>query len=281
MMNEGWEFVLGHKNRLGDFRYDFSANLETYKNELVKFGDREIVGPNVRQEGLPWNTYFLLVQDGVYQNQAEIDAGPETSYAGSATVKPGDIKYKDVSGPDGVPDGVVDLTWDRAPVEGVFPKFNYGFNFNASYKGFDLSLFLQGVHGRKTWVSGWGVTPFNQASAPPVFWRDDAWDGEGTSNKVPHVYIDGYSPMVSNSTFFLGNSSYLRVKNVQVGYNLPPYMLNKLKVQALRVYVSGDNLLTFTNFFQGLDPERTGSGNESAAIYPQAKIFTFGLKITL
>lgn len=281
MLNTGWEFVLGSEKRIGDFHYDIRANLETYQNELIKFGSREINGPNVRLEGLPWNTYFLLIQDGIYQNQAEIDAGPKTSYAGSTKVKPGDMKYQDLSGPDGVPDGQVDLTYDRAAVDGVFPKFNYGFNLSTSYKSFDFTMFLQGVHGRKTWVSGWGVSPFNQASAPPIFWRDDAWDGEGTSNTVPHVYIDGYSAAVANSTFFLGNSSYMRLKNIQLGYTLPVYLAKKMQVQTFRVFVSGDNLLTFTKFFQGLDPERTGSGNESAAIYPQAKIFTVGLKITL
>lgn len=281
MKNTGWEFVLGSENKIGDFHYNISANLETYKNELVKFGDREINGPNVREEGLPWNTYFLLLQEGIYQNQAEIDAGPATSYAGSSTVKPGAPKYKDISGPDGVPDGRVDLTYDRAPVKGVFPKFNYGINLTANYKNFDFTMFWQGVHGRKTWVSGWGVSPFNQASAPPTFWKDDAWDGEGTSNTTPHVYIDGDPTIVSNSTFFLGNSSYLRLKNVQFGYTLPALWTNKIKIQNLRVFVSGDNLMTVTKFFQGLDPERTGTGNESAAIYPQAKIFTFGVKITL
>lgn len=283
MENNGWEFLIGHENRIGnDFHYNIRANLETYKNKLVKFGAREISGVNLREEGLPWNTYYVLVQDGIYQNQAEINNGPTPSYSGSILPKPGDLKFKDISGPNGIPDGKIDLTYDRKPIEGVFPKFNYGFNLSMDYKSFDLTVFVQGVYGRKTYVTGWGVSPFNQASAPPTWWRDKAWDGEGTSNTIPHIYVDsGYTPNSQNSTFWLGNSSYVRLKNVQLGYSLPGKWAKKIKIQNLRLFVSGDNLLTFTDFFQGLDPERTSSGSARAAIYPQAAIYTFGVKVTL
>lgn len=283
MENTGWEFVLGHKNRIGDFGYSVNANLETYKNDLVKFGAREINGVSIRQEGLPYNTYYVLIQDGIYQNQSEVDNGPVPSYSGSIIPKPGDLRYKDISGPDGVPDGKVDLTYDRTTVKGVFPKFNYGMNVTANYKGFDLNVFIQGVYGRKTYVTGWGVSPFNQASAPPTWWQTKAWDGEGTSNSIPHVFVDsGYTPDTQNSTFWLGNSSYLRVKNVQLGYTIPAVWTQKAKLQSVRFYASADNLATVTKFFQGLDPERvpnSTSGTQRAAIYPQSKIYSFGVRV--
>lgn len=280
MRNRGWEFELGHDNKIGDFRYSVKFNLDAYKNKLVSFGEKETNGVNLRLEGLPYNTYYVLIQDGVYQNQEEIDNGPTPAYAGSVKLKPGDIKFKDISGPDGVPDGIIDATYDRAPVQGVFPKFNYGFNLSAFYKGFDFNAFFQGVQGRKLYVNSWGITPFNQAAAPPVFWRD-AWDGEGTSNYIPHIYINGYVPMQENwSSFFLRDASYLRMKNIQLGYTVPARITQRAYIQDLRVYVSGDNLLTFTKFFKGqIDPERTTQGS-SDAIYPQAKIFTVGLKVT-
>jgi TonB-linked SusC/RagA family outer membrane protein len=286
MKNTGWEFVLGHNNRIGDFFYNIKFNLDAYKNTLVSFGEREISGVNLREEGLPYNTYYVLLQNGVYQNQAEIDneVGPNgqpvvRSYAGGITIKPGDIRYMDVSGPKGVPDGVID-SYDRTPVPGVFPKFSYGFNISAGYKDFDLNMFFQGVQGRKVYVNSWGISPFNQASPPPVFWRD-AWDGEGTSNFIPHIYVDGYGPMQAGySSFFLRDASYLRMKNIQIGYTLPKAYSSKVFIQNLRVYVSGDNLLTFTKFFDGqIDPERTGQGLGDA-LYPQAKIFTVGLNVT-
>jgi TonB-linked SusC/RagA family outer membrane protein len=280
MQNKGWEFIVGHKNHIGAFGYSISANLEAYKNKLVRYGAREISGVNLRQEGLPYNQYYVLLQDGVYQNQAEIDNGPITSYT-SIAPKPGDLKYQDISGPDGVPDGKVDLTYDRKPVDGIFPKFNYGMNLSASYKSFDLTIFLQGVYGRKTYVTGWGVSPFNQASAPPSWWMTKAWDGEGTSNTIPAVYVDsGYTPNSQNSTFWLGNSSYLRIKNIQLGYTLPVAWASKVRMQNFRVYASADNLKTFTKFFQGLDPERTATNSARAAIYPQATIYSFGVRAT-
>jgi len=280
MKNTGWEFIVGHKNQIGAFGFNISANLEAYRNKLVRFGNREISGVNIRQEGLPYNQYYLLVMDGIYQNQAEIDNGPKTSTYTSIAPKPGDMKYKDISGPDGVPDGQVDLTYDRTPVSGIFPKFNYGMNISATYKGFDLTVFVQGVYGRKTYVQSWGVSPFMQAAAPPTWWRN-AWDGEGTSNTIPAIYVDsGYTPNNQNSTFWLGNSSYLRIKNVQLGYTIPGVWTQKVKLQNLRVYASVDNLHTFTKFFQGLDPERTATNQARAAIYPQATIYSFGVRAT-
>jgi TonB-linked SusC/RagA family outer membrane protein len=280
--NTGWEFIVGHKNRIGKFGYNINANIETYRNKLISFGAREISGVNLREEGLPYNTYYVLIQDGIYQNQEEITSGPTPAYSGSIAPKPGDLKFKDISGPDGIPDGRIDLTYDRKPVEGVFPKFNYGMNISTTYGPFDLTVFIQGVYGRKTYVTGWGVSPFNQASAPPTWWKTDAWDGEGTSNSIPAVYVDsGYTPNSPNSTFWLGNSSYLRIKNIQLGYTLPAAWSQKALIQSLRVYGSVDNLVTFTNFFQGLDPERTATNSARAAIYPQATIYSFGVRAIL
>lgn len=243
---------------------------------MVKFGAREINSGNgtITQEGLPYNSYYMYVFDGIYQNQAEIDNGPTPI----VRPKPGDMKYRDVSGPNGVPDGKI-TTDDRIVVGGAFPKFNYGLTVNADYKNFDLSFFLQGVQGRKIYVKEWGIAPFRQAGPPPTFWRA-AWDGEGTSNTVPHIFNENYAPNTQVSDWWLQDASYLRLKNLQLGYNFPAKLLGKAKIQGLRLYVSGDNLLTFTNFFDGSDPERAAASGR-AAIYPQAKIYSFGLKVTL
>lgn len=276
MENTGWEFVLGHENRIGDFTYSVSANLETYKNKLVKFGAREIGSDGtIKQEGLPWKTYYMYIFDGIYQNEQEINNGPKPL---SNLTKPGDMKYKDISGPDGVPDGKIGPD-DRVVVDGAFPKFNYGFSINAAYKGFDLSLFFQGVVGKKIYVKEWGIAPFRQGSVPSTYWRG-AWDGEGTSNTIPAIFCDNYAPDTAISNWWLQDGSYLRMKNIQVGYTLPKAWLSKIRFQHMRLYFSGDNLLTFTDFFQGLDPERTAQ-NSRGAIYPQAKVVSFGLKVTL
>jgi hypothetical protein len=164
-------------------------------------------------------------------------------------------------------------------MSGLFPKFNYGVNLTASYKSFDLNVFIQGVSGRKTYVTGWGVAPFQQAAAPPIWWRG-AWDGEGTSNTIPHIFIDGWAPNNVVSSFWLGNSSYMRIKNIQLGYTLPAVWAQKVYMQNFRIYASVDNVYTRTKFFQGLDPERTASGSARAAIYPQSTIYSFGVRAT-
>jgi len=270
MKNTGFEFLLGHEHRLNQFHYRIQANFETYKNELIKFGAREIDATGlIRQEGLPYNSYYMYVFDGIYQNQAEIDNGPTPV----VKPKPGDMKYKDLNG-----DGKVTPD-DRTVVDGAFPKFNYGFTVNADYKNFDLSFFLQGVEGRKIYLREWGVAPFRQSSPPPTLWLN-AWDGEGTSNTIPHIFNENYAPNTQVSTWWLSDASYLRLKNVQLGYNLPKQLLNKVKIQGLRLYLSGDNLATFTKFFDGVDPERAAATGRGA-IYPQAKIYTFGIKATL
>jgi TonB-linked SusC/RagA family outer membrane protein len=275
MNNTGVELSLGYENKIRNFHYKVQGNFEAYKNKVVKFGAREINSGNgtITQEGLPYNSYFMYVFDGIYQNQAEIDNGPTPL----VKPKPGDMKYKDVSGPDGVPDGKI-TTDDRMVVSGAFPKFNYGLSFNADYKNFDLSFFLQGVKGRKIYVKEWGIAPFRQTGPPPTFW-ENAWDGEGTSNTIPHIFNENYAPNTQVSDWWLQDASYLRLKNLQLGYNFPAKVINKAKIQMLRLYVSGDNLLTFSNFFKGSDPERAAASGR-AAIYPQAKIYSFGLKVT-
>ena len=276
MNNTGFEVSLGYENKINDFHYKVQGNFETYKNKVVKYGAREINGGNgtINQEGLPYNSYFMYVFDGIYQNQVEIDNGPTPL----VKPKPGDMKYKDVSGPNGVPDGKI-TTDDRMVVGGAFPKFNYGLSFNADYKNFDLSFFFQGIQGRKIYVKEWGIAPFRQAGPPPTFWRN-AWDGEGTSNTIPHIFNENYTPNTQVSDWWLQDASYLRLKNFQLGYSFPAKLINRAKIQALRLYVSGDNLLTFSDFFKGSDPERAAASGR-AAIYPQAKIYSFGVKVTL
>ena len=275
MSNTGLELLLGYTNRINDFNFKVQGNFETYKNKLIKFGAREVNNGagTLRQEGLPLDSYFMYVFDGIYQNQTEINNGPIPLVSS----KPGDMKYKDISGPSGVPDGRITAD-DRTLVSGALPKFNYGMTFNMDYKKFDLSFFFQGVQGRKILIREWGIAPFRQGSPPPTFWLN-AWDGEGTSNTIPHIFIDNYAPNTQVSTWYLQDASYIRLKNLQLGYNFPQSLLKKAKMQALRLYLSGDNLLTFTKFFEGIDPERAAASGRGA-IYPQAKLYSFGLRAT-
>jgi TonB-linked SusC/RagA family outer membrane protein len=275
MRNTGFELTVGHQNRIGDFSYGVRFNFDTYKNTLVRFGREEIVGDNrINREGLPWESFFMLQMEGIYQTQEEIDSRDVIRrYAGAAKVQPGDIRFRDANG-----DGIIDGD-DRVVISGAFPNFGYSLNLDASYKGFDMNMFWLGSHGRKLRTAGFGMTPFNQGAPPFAFWRDH-WDGPGSSNTLPHIFMSGHAPAAENiSSFFLHDASFLRLKNVQIGYTVPARFTNKVFIHNLRVHVAGDNLLTFSNYFNGqLDPERTA--RTADAIYPQARIYTVGLRVT-
>lgn len=274
MKNHGFELNLAYKNRIGNVNYSVGANYYTYKNEVTKLGAEEIQNNKIRREGLPWNSWYMLDWIGVFQNQAQIDAAPKQQ----DKPLPGDLIFADHSGPDGVPDNKVD-SYDRVVIDGQYPKFNYGFNFSIEYKGVDLSVFFQGVQGTKVYTDQWGFSPFRQWSPPPTFWRN-RWTPDNPTNKLPGMFVDQYKPVTVASSFFLQDASYLRLKNLVIGYSFPHQTLKRLGMQNLRIYFSGDNLVTFTDFIG--DPERVILNNTSGrfAIYPQANTYSFGIKTT-
>jgi len=204
---------------------------------------------------------------GIFQSQDEINSSPKQPNSG--TLKPGDLKIRDLDG-----NGTVGPE-DRVRIS-RFPSYNYSFNLNAGWKGFNLTAFFQGVQGIKTQVSGWGYEPFQQGSAPPLRFLN-AWSPTNPSTTVPAVYQVGY-PGVSGytSTYFLQDASYLRLKNLYLSYTFNQDILSKVGAKGLIVYFSGDNLITWTKY-EGNDPERAGSGR--FAQFPQLKIFTGGLNI--
>lgn len=274
MVNSGHEITVQYAGRVQDgvlkgLNYGAGAYFNTFKNEARNFGTEEISGYYLRRNGLPYDSYYMLECIGVFQTEEEIKQSPKQF---SDNVKPGDLKYLDANG-----DGIVDND-DRVVVDGKFPKFEYSFNLFASWKGFDISAFFQGVEGRKIFVNGWGYEPFRQGTPPTTEWLTDRWTGPGTSNWLPRITYDynGNSQNRRNSTWFLQDASYLRLKNLTFGYTLPKHLTNKVKCEKLRLYFSGDNLFTITDF-KGLDPERAGDGR--FAQYPQNKIISFGLNV--
>lgn len=272
--NRGIELGLTYNNMiregaLSGFTYSLGANVDHNSNKLVQFGQREIGGYTVNQNGQPWNSFYMLQVVGIFQSAAEVANSPK-QYNDSTV--PGDLKYKDVNG-----DGKIDDN-DRTIVGGVYPKLNYSFNLSASFKGFDLSAMMQGVDGIKSYVSGWGVLPFVQGTPPTTDWLN-AWTPQHPSTTMPQIYWGQGAPdkITRPSTFFLEDGSYLRLKNLVLGYTIPIKVTRKIGIDRLRVYFSGDNLFTSTNF-KGLDPERAGSGD--LVQYPQNKIYSFGVNVT-
>ncbi|GAA4833037.1 TonB-dependent receptor [Algivirga pacifica] len=288
--NKGWEAVLTWKETRGDFSYSVSGNLSSVNNEVLSFGNDlvEFVSSGTFQAGAttrttpgqPIGAFYGYVVDGIFQNQAEVDAH------GQPNARPGDFRYKDINGYDSEgnlvegPDGVINDA-DRDFIGSPMPDFTYGLTLNAEYKGFDVSVFFQGVQGNELFNA---MKYFNMTGGFPYNKNREilnAWNGEGTSNEVPRLDANDPNNNLRVSSFYIEDGSYLRLKNVQLGYTLPSELVKKAGMQRVRVYASAQNLLTFTNY-SGLDPEISGGALSTGldyGTYPQARTMMFGANI--
>ncbi len=262
--NKGFEFSVNYKNSDKEFKYNINANFSTLKNNVEKLHPNvpNISGEATRTEvGHPLNAYYGYKMVGIYQNQAEID-----SYLpGNTTLKPGDIKFKDLNN-----DGTINSN-DREFLGSPIPKLTYGLSLSGEYKGFDFSMLVQGVNGVDRYNDGkkivdYDTRPFNYTTAVL-----GAWDGEGSSNTIPRVaFEDNGSSKVSS--IFVEDASYLRLKNIEIGYTI-----KSIKgLQNLRLYVSSQNLFTVTNY-SGLDPESTDLIDKGT--YPLSTSVLFGINV--
>ncbi len=279
MLNKGFETSAMYRDRQGDFKYSVGVNLTMVNNEVTKYNS-DIATGNI-QEGHPYNVYFGYEHEGIFQSQEEIDGAPEHAVYTS----PGDIRYKDQLTVDTDGDGVFDAadgminSADRVVIGNRIPKFTYGGNINLSYKGFDLGVVLQGIANRDQDInSSNGIKPVRQGDRGFIheIWLD-AWSEENKGAVWPRLdrqAMDGMNMNVE-STFWIRDVSFLRVKNVQFGYNFPTALLDKIGVSRLRTYISSDNLLTFSNNDLGFDPEVFNPDN-----VPNVRTYVVGLNLT-
>ena len=279
--NTGIDLELSYNGKVksgvfNGLNYNIGATFDHYKNKLVKFGQPEIVADQtvyrIREEGYPYDSYYMLEWIGIFQSQAEIDASPKQF--NDATI-PGDLKWKDQNG-----DGVVNSD-DRVIMDGKYPKFNYGFNMSANWKNFDAYAFFYGVQGKKFFLEKWAIMPFSQGSPPNEYWRD-RWTENNPSTTVPRMYYQGWDAapdrIVRPSTWFLKSSSYFRLKNFTVGYTIPDVITRKIGIDKCRIFFSGDNLFTITSNREQ-DPERPVDADGYNPSYGQSKVLAVGLDI--
>ncbi|WP_379993811.1 TonB-dependent receptor [Dysgonomonas termitidis] len=299
MTNRGFEFQLGGNYSLsnglnlhldGNFSYAKNRMDQTYES-LDKYNS-----PYRRRTGRPRNTPFGYIADGLFSTADDkngdgiIDAadGYNVSQFG-AELHPGDVRYKDISGPDGAPDGKIDA-WDETVVGyAPYPRITYGFTLAADWKGLDVSLFFQGAAQASMNIQGYQTLPFRLNNTNVSYeYFDNYWTPERQDAKYPRItqapyknnttnseYDNGFGPY--SSSFWMRNTNYLRLKNIVIGYTLPQLLTRKVGINALRVYASGTNLLTFSNL-DFIDPEANYQSREEG--YPLQKTYTIGLNIT-
>jgi TonB-linked SusC/RagA family outer membrane protein len=275
VQNKGWEFVLTYRDKVGDFAYNIAANTSFVQNKVTSLGGGapEIGSGTITAVGLPINSFYGYQSLGIFQTQAQVNSAPSQSGISPHTA-PGDLIYKDVNG-----DGKIDAN-DRVYLGNNFPKVTFGLNLNASYKSFDFTAFFQGAAGVKNTLGDNILGQISTSNGKPTAALLDSWTPTNTSAAYPRVLID-YSennPASNPSSFWIRNASYVRLKNLQVGYTLPQQWANAIHIKKLRVYYSGQNLLTFTQFYKWVDPEIPMG--EDGSTYPQVKVNSIGLSAT-
>lgn len=194
--------------------------------------------------------------------------------AHKSIVQPGDIKYRDVSGPEGKPDDMID-EYDKVVFGEPFPHYTYAIKANIAWKGWDFSCYFQGVGKVNGYLSDEARHCFINDYSVPKVEHLNRWTPNNPNGSYPRLY-QGQSHNLMFSNYWLEDASYLRLKNVQLGYTFPNKWVSKLGMNHVRAYFSADNLLTFTKYFGSYDPEvRETSGS----IYPQVKTYVFGLSV--
>lgn len=272
----GWELSLGWKDNVNDFIYSVRASVSDSRNRIVlgNAGASKVLGLNTALEGYPVNSYFGYIFDGIIQNeedrQAYLSAFPNGGVPGNVSI--GDAKYKDLNG-----DGMLDTSGDTKYLGDLNPRYSFGFNFSAEYKGFDLGIFIQGIGRRVMFLEGEASLPFSQWWYEPLeYWYGKTWTAYRTDAKYPAITLDNkryYNYQVSDNTKF--NTSYVRLKNFQLGYTIPNRLTEKAGIEKVRVYFSGEDLFEIHNVPGGYDPENTGSYNN----YPFTRNYSFGVNI--
>lgn len=275
--NKGWEFGTNYtQNITKDLKLGAGFNVTHVRNRVEKIPTPQI-GINVVEEGQPINAFYMWKAIGLFKTQTEVDNSPKPAGRNPA---PGDIKFHDISGPDGKPDGVIDA-YDRQVVGKPIPTWTYGVNLSAQYKGFDLSVLLQGVKDVQSYVGSELFFPFVNGAGVATRWETGkTWTPENPNASLPRLlpFNTANSYNYSTNSFWLQDASYMRVKNIELGYNFSGKALFHNVIKSVRVYVDAQNAFTITKF-QGLDPERSLTNTSGSYQYPNIRIFTGGINV--
>lgn len=284
--NTGWELTLNTVNVDRAFQWTTDFNISAFRNKVTKLGPEGapiISSYHITKIGEPMGMFYGYITDGVFMNQAELDAGPVYNPGASDQSRVGDIRFKDVSGPDGQPDGVVN-TFDRTIIGSPYPDFYYGMTNRFAYKHFSLSIGLQGTRGNMVFSNSdnflYTRARYKQLSIVKNYWVSEDQPGDGESPRPNNNPTGG---LRQKSTRFLDSGSYFRINNINLSYTFPDAIASKLSMTSFRIYVTATNplLITDYHFFNpevsnSSDPLRPGINNYD---YPVAKSLMLGLNL--
>jgi TonB-linked SusC/RagA family outer membrane protein len=263
MYTNGWELSLSYRNNINDLKYSVSANLSDAKSIMGDLGGTEFLGSQVKFKGSEFNEWYGYKSEGLFQTDEEVANSPKPNN----NVRPGDVKYTDISGPDGVPDGKISPEYDRVLLGGSLPRFEYGGNIGLEYKNFDFSLVFQGVAKRNSYLASNVVRPLNDGVfSIPSFIPDNYWSYYNTEEKNKSVKYPRLSQIGATgnnyvvSDYWLINGAYFRLKNVIFGYNIPEKVIKSVGLQSLRVYLNLSDYFAIDHFPEGWDPEQSAGG---------------------
>ncbi len=264
--NKGFEVVLGHNNSIGeDFQYSVNANFTYARNEIVFIDEPETSNPNIRRTGLPIGAQFGYNALGLFQTQEEV----ENAATQVGDIGPGDIRYEDVNN-----DGVID-DLDRVYIGSAnTPEIIFGLNGNFSYKNFDLAYLFQGATNVYQYYAGEAAWPFFLGTSAAYVSNLDRWTPDNRDASEPRVLIDAENNHASSS-FWLRDASYVRLKNLELAYNIPVKTFKQTFIQGARVYVNGNNIFTWSKI-EDFDPE---NGDSRGWNYPQMRIWNIGMNL--
>ena len=288
--NRGWEFDLNWRDQRGEFYYGIGFNISDVKNKIVDLAGNapDLSGYQIRMVGYPIDAFYgykaigLMTPEDfkISDTQNHNYSLPKVPVILGNDYQPGDIKYEDISGPDGKPDGRITPEYDKVVLGSNIPRYTYTVRGDLGWKGIDFSFVIQGVGKCDGYLEGTARHAFQDMAAYPQkvhLERYNVITNPDPDALYPRLtYNTGFNQNTF-STYWMENASYMRLKNVQIGYTFPEKWMKKARIDNLRVYLSGDNLLTVSDFFYAYDPETPVS---KGGYYPQVKTVVLGLNIT-
>lgn len=279
----GFELSIGWRDNIGEVSYGVKGILSDYSGEISSFASNATNSLSTYYPGQKQGEIWGYTTVGYFQTADQVTKAPSQSFLSGYQYKPGDIQYADLNGDNKINNGSNTLGdhGDLAVIGNSTPRYAFGFNGDVKWKNFDFSFFLQGIAKRDAWINSnyfWGIIG-DEWQSSFFTTNSDRWTPTNTEGYFPKYYFTNeFNKNRQPQTKYLQNAAYLRVKNVQLGYSLPKVLLNKVKVNRARFYVSVDNLLTITKLIKSLDPELSIADGK---IYPLQRTYSFGVNLSL